>query len=140
MPETPQKRLLPSSHAYQRVQSKDLIVFLTMFLLHKLTSIYSQCKPSEHDTQSRNLLDIHPPCSPEDHFPKLIFQEHSWFTGLPGWHCDKESSCNAGLILRSGRCLGGGHGHPFQYSCLENPMDRGARQLTVMGSRGVEHY
>ena len=26
----------------------------------------------------------------------------------------------------SGRSLGGGHGNPFQYSCLENPMDRGA--------------
>ena len=24
----------------------------------------------------------------------------------------------------SGRCPGGGHGNPFQYSCLENPMDR----------------
>ena len=24
------------------------------------------------------------------------------------------------------RCPGGGHGNPFQYSCLENPLDRGA--------------
>jgi len=27
--------------------------------------------------------------------------------------------------------LGGGHGNPLQYSCLENSMDRGARQATV---------
>ena len=27
------------------------------------------------------------------------------------------------LIPRSGRSPGGGHGNPFQYSCLENPMD-----------------
>ena len=32
----------------------------------------------------------------------------------------------AGLIPGSGRTPGGGHGNPLQYSCLENPMDRGA--------------
>ena len=31
-----------------------------------------------------------------------------------------------GLILGSGRSSGGGQGNPLQYSCLENPMDRGA--------------
>jgi len=31
-----------------------------------------------------------------------------------------------GLILGSGRAPGGEHGNPLQYSCLENPMDRGA--------------
>ena len=30
-----------------------------------------------------------------------------------------------------GRSPGGGHGNPLQYSCLENPMDRGARRATV---------
>ena len=30
-----------------------------------------------------------------------------------------------GLILGLGRSPGGGHGHPLQYSCLENSMDRG---------------
>ena len=30
------------------------------------------------------------------------------------------------LIPGSGRAPGGGHGNPLQYSCLENPMDRGA--------------
>ena len=30
-----------------------------------------------------------------------------------------------------GRSPGGGHGNPLQYSCLENPMDRGAQQATV---------
>ena len=33
---------------------------------------------------------------------------------------------DAGSIPGSGRSPGGGHGNPFQYSCLENPMDRGA--------------
>ena len=36
---------------------------------------------------------------------------------------------DAGLIPGSGRFpRGGGHGNPLQYSCLENPMDRGAWQ------------
>ena len=35
---------------------------------------------------------------------------------------------DAGLIPRSGRSPGGGDGNPLQYSCLENPMDRGAWQ------------
>ena len=34
-------------------------------------------------------------------------------------------------IPESGRSLGGGHGNPLQYSCLENSMDRGAWQATV---------
>ena len=35
------------------------------------------------------------------------------------------------LIPGLGRFLGGGSGNPLQYSCLENPMDRGAWQATV---------
>ena len=38
-----------------------------------------------------------------------------------------------GSIPGSGRSPGGGHGNPLQYSCLENPMDRGAWQATVYG-------
>ena len=51
----------------------------------------------------------------------------------------KNPSANAGdigdvgSIPGSGRPLGGGHGSPLQYSCLENPMDRGAWQATVHG-------
>ena len=36
-------------------------------------------------------------------------------------------------------CVGGGNGNPQQYSCLENPMDRGAWWSTVHGSQRVEH-
>ena len=52
----------------------------------------------------------------------------------------KESACNAGdtgnsgLILGSGRSSAGGNGDPFQYSCLENPMDRGAWWAAVHGA------
>ena len=45
-----------------------------------------------------------------------------------------------GLIPGSGRSPGGGHGNPVWYSCLENPMDRGALQATVFtGSHRVGH-
>ena len=37
-----------------------------------------------------------------------------------------------GLIPGSGRSPGGGHGNPLQYSCLENPMDRGAWRAAVL--------
>ena len=50
----------------------------------------------------------------------------------------KESACNAGdlgLIPGSGRSPGEGNGNPLLYSCLENPMDRGAWWATIYGSK-----
>ena len=38
---------------------------------------------------------------------------------------------NAGSVPGSGRSPGGGHGNPLQYSCLENPIDRGAWRASV---------
>ena len=40
---------------------------------------------------------------------------------------------NSGSIPGSGRSSGGGHDNPLQYSCLENPMDGGARWATAHG-------
>ena len=40
---------------------------------------------------------------------------------------------DAGLIPGSGRFPGGGNSNPLQYSCLENPMDRGAWRATAHG-------
>ena len=54
----------------------------------------------------------------------------------------KESACNGGglgLIPRSGRSPGEGNGNPFQYSCLETSMDRGAWWTTITGSQRVRH-
>ena len=54
--------------------------------------------------------------------------------GFPGSSDGKESTCNAGdscSIPRSGRSPGEGHSNPLQYSCLGNPMDRGAWWATV---------
>ena len=49
--------------------------------------------------------------------------------GFPGGSDGKKSACNAidpGLIPESGRPPGEGNGHPLQYSCLVNPMDKRA--------------
>ena len=44
-----------------------------------------------------------------------------------------------GLIPGLGRSPGGGRGSLLQYSCLENPMGRGAWQLQSVGSQKVKH-
>ena len=55
---------------------------------------------------------------------------------LPDGSDGKESSCNAGdlgSIPELGRSPGEGNGNPLQYSCLQNPMDRGAWWATAQG-------
>ena len=54
--------------------------------------------------------------------------------GFPGDSVLKNLTVNAedtGSISGLGRCPGEGNGNPLQYSCLGNPMDRGARQDIV---------
>ena len=62
--------------------------------------------------------------------------------GFPHSSISKESACNAedlGLIPGSGRSPGEGNGYLLQYSCLGNPMDRGAWWATVQGVARVGH-
>ena len=66
-------------------------------------------------------------------FPTITSSSHQssldLSMGFPGSSGGKESACNAGdtgSIPGSGRSPGGGNVNPFQFSCLENPMDRGA--------------
>ena len=56
--------------------------------------------------------------------------------GLPWWLSAKQSACSAGdlgSVPELGRSPGEGNGNPFQYSYLENPIDRGAWRTTVRG-------
>ena len=62
------------------------------------------------------------------------------------WLSGKESACSAGdtgdvgLIPGLGRSPGGEHSNPLQYSCLENPMNRGNWQAILsMGLQRVRH-
>ena len=62
--------------------------------------------------------------------------------GFPDGSDGKESACNAGepgLVPGWGRSPGEGHGHSLQFSCLENPMDRGAWWATVHGAGQAPH-
>ena len=56
--------------------------------------------------------------------------------GFPGGSVIKNLAANTGdtgLIPGLGRSPGEGNGNPLQYSCLENPVDRGVWQATVLG-------
>ena len=67
-------------------------------------------------------------------FKKLFIIYYSGLLGFPGASGSKESACKAedpGSIPGLARSPGEGHGNPLQYSCLENPMDRGTWQTTV---------
>ena len=60
------------------------------------------------------------------------FNYSVYFMGFPRWLSSRESTCNAGAtgnmgsIPGLGRHPGWEHANPLQYSCPENPMDRGA--------------
>ena len=69
---------------------------------------------------------------------ELITQQLIDYTGF----LDSSVPANAGdvgLIAGSGRSPGEGNGKPLQYSCLENPMDRGAWKATVSGVARAMH-
>ena len=67
-------------------------------------------------------------------------ESNIYIYGLPSGASGKEPACwcrrpkrDKGWIPGLGRFPGGGHGNPLQYSCLENPMDRGAWRSTNHG-------
>ena len=71
------------------------------------------------------------------------FQGQMLIQRFPGGSDGKESACNVGdpsLIPGSGRSPGEGNGKALKYSCLENSMDRGAWQVTVLGvTKNIRH-
>ena len=116
-----------------------------------------------HTHTAKRPLPPHTLCSPPSawtpqgsSFPPLILGSHASSTHpvtlrfsikplpnslSPHGSAHKQSACNAGGIgdgaahslLGSGRSSGGRHGNPLQYSCLGNPMNRGAWRATVHG-------
>ena len=99
-------------------------------------------KPSDHHLLNRELIML---CETTSRFCLnlycTLYQMHDLMMpvehGFPDDSVGKKSVCNAGdtggagLIPGLGRCPGEGNGNPFHYSCLGNPMDRGARWATV---------
>ena len=65
---------------------------------------------------------------------KLLFKLFILYGGMVKKLPDNEGDIrDRGLIPGSGRSPGGGHGNPLEYSCLENPMDRGVWWATGHG-------
>ena len=65
-----------------------------------------------------------------------IISVYTLILGFPGGSDGKEPACDAGdldSIPGSGRFPEEGKGYPLQYSCLENPMERGAWRAIVHG-------
>ena len=72
---------------------------------------------------------------------RSLIKTNFYNQGFPGGSDGKESACNAGdqgSIPGLGRSPGEGNGNPLQYSCLENPMDRRVRPVTVHGFAKTE--
>ena len=68
----------------------------------------------------------------------VVYEYIKSIEGFPGGSGIKNLPANAeglGSILGSGRFPGEGNGNPSQYSCLQNPMDRGVWWATVHGGR-----
>ena len=76
----------------------------------------------------------------------MTFKFHYQVTGLQVVLVVKNLLANAGDIRDVGsipgwgRSPGRGDGNPLQYSCVENPTDRGAWQAIDSGSQRVEHH
>ena len=120
---------------------------LAMWLLHCLfmvrhdIEVFQTChfilsQGQKEITISIRTIWIHQPHGTGHHnWESNCFGWKIWLL-FPGGSDGKESACNAGdlgSILGLGRLPGEGNGNPLKYSCLENPMDRGAWQSTVHG-------
>ena len=94
------------------------------------------CQAEASSTELTNGPE--PPVCPPSFWPvtKPITGRFSMSEVLPFSSDGKESACNAedpGSIPGLGRSSRRGSGNPLQYSCLENPMNRGAWRATVYG-------
>ena len=109
-----------------------LIVWVLLFGL--CLTLYIQKERYRHFTLGWALLLCNCENVPSDilHFLKAFSRLSQWLSG-------KESARSAGdtgdvgSLPGLGRSFGEGNGNPLQYSCLENPMDRGAWWVTVYG-------
>ena len=113
-----------------------LFILVSTFLLRSLLPYFSWLEEKNAKIGKRNL-EIVCVC-----LVGVNIDIINYTNKLPHWLRGKESSCNAGnagdsgSIPGSGRSPGGGNGNPLQYSCLENPMDRGAwRSIACRGHK-----
>ena len=100
--------------------------------------------PVQHQLPELTQIHVHRVC---DHHPTIsssvgplsshlqsFWRRYMWLSGT-----ESPANRDAGSIPWLGRCPGEGNGNPLQYSCLGNPMDRGAWGLQTMGLQRVGH-
>ena len=101
----------------------------------------------ESPTSQADALTSEPPGKPQLYSTaiQLYTYMYKYIWAFP-MVSNKEPACDPGVAGDTGsipglrRSPGGGHGNLLQYTCLENPMDRGAWQATVYKvSQRVEH-
>ena len=106
----------------------------------KLPSFSGWVRPVEHDFDRKNRLGSAE--LEESHFNQTCPQPRTSqvVTAVKNLPANAGDIRDAGSIPGLGRSPGGGQGNPLRYSCLKNPMDRGARQATVpQGCKRVGH-
>ena len=103
-----------------------MVLFIDFYMAHSVNTIIISCFWYFVDSLSKIF------------YSKWIFKKSiEVLTEIENMYCSsvgKQSACKAGdlgLIPGLGRSPGEGNGNPLQYSCLENPMNRGAWQATV---------
>ena len=119
-------RLHQGSPYIYNIFGKTTIQLLCLFLTGLFVFLFWSCRVLY-------ILQMHSPYWIYD------LQILSPIMGFPGGSDGKESACSAvdpGSIPGSGWSPGEGNGYPLQYSCLENPMDRGAWWATYSQSVG----
>ena len=111
------------------------------FLFEMEVLLFPHCSPLRYVEKQNNRIEsqllpltwswaVHWAAGPLWLQPKgSVLQQTLGPEGFPHSSVGKSSACSTGdlsSIPGLGRSLGKGNGNPFQYSCLENPMDRGA--------------
>ena len=120
---------------YEAVSQICFIIIISYFPLKKKIGVkpYRVAMDIRHRKDLHKLREIY---SCHSAAATVIPTTNSW-TGFPRGNSGKELACQCrkhtrrGFDLGLGRSPGGGYGNPLQYSCLENPMDRGARWAKV---------
>ena len=97
--------------------------------------LIAECLPRSLENPALCPQSLRPPTSTVNAAVHFIIVNIPFVKGhFYQWLSGKESACQCsrrGFDLWSGKIPGEGNGNPFQYSCLENPMDRRAWWVTV---------
>ena len=124
---------LPGSSVHGILQAKNIGVGC-YFLLQGIFSTQGSNPGFLHCRQTVYCLSYQGSSGKLPTFPLTNCPKYTWNEGFPGGSDGKESACSAGdpgSTPGSGRTPQERNGCPLQYSCLENPMDRGAQRATV---------